>query len=107
MATTAITEETPMRMPSTVSRERSLLARREAMAMAMASENGISLPRLLSQGGNVTQSLRWAFAPPLKPPSRVAALTRAAPLYVSLGSAGHHPRLIALDLPVADVDGAV
>ena len=33
MATTAITEETPMRMPSTVRNERSLFERREATAM--------------------------------------------------------------------------
>ena len=33
MATTAITEDTPMRMPSTVRNERSLLARSEATAM--------------------------------------------------------------------------
>src|SRR5437762_14261732 len=44
MATTAITEETPIRIPSTVSSERSLFDRREAMAMAMASEKGTSGP---------------------------------------------------------------
>src|SRR5438045_3328098 len=44
MATTAITEETPIRMPSTVRSERSLFDRREATAMAMASEKGISGP---------------------------------------------------------------
>ena len=44
MATTAITELTPMRMPSTVRKERSLLARSDCRAMAMASEKGMALP---------------------------------------------------------------
>jgi hypothetical protein len=42
MATTAITEATPMRMPRTVRNERSLLERREAKARAMASEKGMA-----------------------------------------------------------------
>src|SRR5882762_6487175 len=42
MATTATTEETPIRMPSTVRKERSLLDRRDASAIRAASENGIS-----------------------------------------------------------------
>jgi hypothetical protein len=41
MATTAITEETPMRMPRTVRKERSLFARREERAMVMASVKGM------------------------------------------------------------------
>src|SRR5688572_6490164 len=46
MATTAITEDTPMRIPSTVRNERSLFERSEATAIPMASENGTatSLP---------------------------------------------------------------
>ena len=42
MATTAMTELTPMRMPRTVRKERSLLARSDCRAMVMASEKGIS-----------------------------------------------------------------
>src|SRR5262245_14220602 len=48
MATTAITEETPIRIPSTVRNERSLLARSEAKAMRTASENGMSGPPLVA-----------------------------------------------------------
>jgi hypothetical protein len=40
IATTAITELTPIRMPSTVRKERSLLERSEATATRTASENG-------------------------------------------------------------------
>src|SRR4030042_1548381 len=65
MATTAMTEETPIRMPSTVSSERSLFARRDCSAMLMASPNCMS------------------------PPSGPVA------------------GLVALDLPVPDVDHAV
>ncbi len=43
MATTAMTEETPIRMPSTVRSERSLFARRDCSAMLMASPNSMSL----------------------------------------------------------------
>ena len=39
--TTAITEVTPMRMPSTVRNERSLLARSDARAMPMALAKGM------------------------------------------------------------------
>src|SRR5436190_24315163 len=46
MATTAITEDTPIRIPSTVRKERSLLLRREATAMATASLKGIGSFRL-------------------------------------------------------------
>ena len=42
MATTATTDETPIRIPSTVRNERSLLARRAASAIRAASEKGIS-----------------------------------------------------------------
>src|SRR5262249_53899505 len=48
MATTAITEETPIRIPSTVRSERSLLARSDANAMRTASENGMSGPPLVA-----------------------------------------------------------
>src|SRR5262245_35666696 len=48
MATTAITEETPIRIPSTVRKERSLLARSDANAMRTASENGMSGPPLVA-----------------------------------------------------------
>src|SRR5687767_7495260 len=44
MATTAMTEETPMRMPSTVRNERSLLARSEATAIRTASAKGMGGP---------------------------------------------------------------
>src|SRR5437899_14488 len=43
MATTATTDETPIRIPRTVRNERSLLARRADIAILAASEKGISL----------------------------------------------------------------
>src|SRR5262249_20987792 len=48
MATTAITGETPIRIPSTVRNDRSLVARRDANAMRTASENGMSGPPLVA-----------------------------------------------------------
>jgi hypothetical protein len=45
MATTATTEETPMRIPSTVRSERSLFARRDCSAMLTASPNSMSSPQ--------------------------------------------------------------
>ena len=43
MATTAMTEETPIRLPSTVRSERSVFARRDCSAMLTASPNSMSL----------------------------------------------------------------
>src|SRR6266446_4560915 len=48
MATTAITEDTPMRIPSTVRNERSLFARREESAIVTASFKGISSSSLVA-----------------------------------------------------------
>ena len=44
IATTAITEETPIRMPSTVSSERSLFERSDARAIRMASPKSMAPP---------------------------------------------------------------
>src|SRR5262245_31035154 len=101
MATTAITDETPMRIPSTVRKDRSLLARREARAMAMASEKGIpNFPVLkcAQRRGAGAGELRARVvdrAHEGEPPSPRAF----AALPSLLG--------IAFDLPVADADGAI
>ncbi len=52
MATTAMTEETPIRMPSTVRSERSLFARSDARAMPMASPNSMSPPQALRRASS-------------------------------------------------------
>ncbi len=68
MATTAMTEETPIRMPSTVRSERSLFARSDCSAMLMASPNSMSPPQARWRASSLSilpsrmWIVRWAWS---------------------------------------------